>query len=1630
MRTSHLLALVVSLSFFALISTSARGPQRGSLALVEAHLTGANLVSPETNSPPIANDDTYTRHGNGTIGPLLQNDSDPEGDPMHVQIVTFPTQGQLFGLDGNSFTYGRNSQSFFGTDSFTYKACDNNNACSGVATVTINIVNHAPVATADSYPVHGGTTIGPMMVNDSDDDGDPITWNLVTGPAHGTLLGKPNPIPADVKDYAPNTGYVGSDTFTYKVCDQFAVCSAPATVTLNISNSPPIPGADFYVVRGATDIGPLFANDFDPEGDSFIGPFLTVAASHGTVIGLAFPIPNDMKQYAPEAGFSGVDSWEYEITDYLGASGRATVTLFVFDNDDAENAGRCSTCSGGGGAIAVGGPINVTNGNMYLQQTDYHLPGAGPELNITRTYNSKLQSTGLFGRGWSTVFDASIKVYASTFVRLNMPDGRAVYFTRPNSSSAFAPVEKDFHGQLNQNGDGSFTLSFKDGGTHQFNGAGKLVSLADRYNNQTTLNYDAGGKLASATDPFGRLLSFTTNANGRVLSISDSLGTIATYTYGSGSQLLSTTYADSSAYQFAYDGSLRLTSVTDALGHVLESHTYDSQGRALTSEKQGGVERVTLNYVSDTRTDVTDALGHVTKYTIDKSKGRNVVTRVEGACPCGGTNSQIQTWAYDSQLNVSSITDALNYTTTFTYDADGNRLTETDETGTVVYTYNQFREVLTRTDQMGGLTTNTYDTSGNLVATTDALGKTTNVTYNTRGLLVTVTDARSKVTTAAYDTNGNLVNKTDPLGHETQFGYDARGRITNVTNSLGHATSVAYDPVGKPAQLTRPDGTSTTYEYDAGGRLIAMTNAKGARSSYGYDGANRLTSEIDPLGSSTSYSYDLMSNLTARTDAVGRVTNYEYDELSRLAKINYPPATTGGTRLFETFVYDAAGNVIQRTDPAGRTTFFGYTNASRLDHTTDANNQTTLFEYDALGRMTALTDALDQRYRFNFDAVGQLKHIRRGTAVMSFTYDAVGNRKQRTDYNGALTTYDYDAVNRLKTISYPDTTTVSYTYDKLSRLQTATNENGGINFDYNKMNRLTNVTDVFGQLIEYSYDDNGNRTKLSLNAAVLANYRYDVLDRLTKIIDASSLNTTYGYDVTNKLISRRLPNGVLSTYQYDGLDRLTRLLDAKGASTVADRQYQYSTAQQITQIIEPTNTRSYGYDVVDRLTSAAYTNPSQSSENYAYDSVGNRTSSHLSASYAYQRFNRLTNTSSVSYEYDANGNLISKTDAGGTWTYNWDFENRLKQVIKPGGESVSYKYDALGRRIQRTPSAGVSTNFVYDGQDVIKDINSDGSTVDYLNGPGIDNKLRLTDSRLAATGPLYFVQDQLGSTTALTNSNGGVVAQIKYDAFGNSTGSSLTRYDYTGRERDPDTGLIYYRARWYDPQVGRFISEDPIGLAGGINQFAYVLNGPINKSDPQGLFNEDVHYYLTYFIASKFPCLTSHEARIIANADQSVDENPDTQPWPGWNARQRQINSDDHGFNPGNTGNLANLRSNAMSGSTNYQSLGSYLHYLQDTFSHRGYGNSYYGQFGYNGTDVPFFGGFFVDNTNHKIGKSAQMAAATWFAIRDWIKAHKCRCGDQGDTNVAAWWPQVMDFLSKDNGDIEGKRRALGLPPR
>lgn len=1300
-----------------------------------------------------------------------------------------------------------------------------------------------PVAHDDGpLTVHGPSArIDPDMF--SNDEGEPpFSLNVIGDiPSHGNLtFGDGTQVFYNVSNYT------GPDSFTYSVHDVNGNSNF-ATVSLNVVNQAPIAVNDLYVIRGSQQLLPgVISNDFDPDAQDYVLFDVVIdQPTHGT-LGLGGN-GTDIISYNPNPNYFGVDSFTYKITDNLGMrSAVATVTLFVI--------GNCESCGVVLCNVSIGSPVNVTTGNMYLNQRDYFLPGTGPALNVTRTYNSDSQAIGLFGRGWSTAYDESITSYDNNLARLNLGDGRAVYFGRAlGSSGSYLPLEGDFHGELIQNL-GGYKVIMKDGSINEFNVDGKLISITDRNSNATTLTYGSNHRLASVTDPFGHVLNFDIDSNGRVASLSDDFGDIASYEYGTGGVLSSVTYPDNSGFDFAYDGANRLTSATDFMGNVVESHTYDSQGRALTSAKDGGIEQYSLDYVSSTETDVTDALGRITKYTFDNSKGPNLVTQVQGLCSCpGGSGSQTQTWTYDNQLNVTSRTDGLNHTTSYTYDSSGNQLTQTDATGTVTFTYNAFGEILTRTDQMSGVTTNTYDSHGNLLTTTDPLSHASSWTYDSRGQVTTMTDARSKVTTFTWD-EGRPIEVTDALSHHKRFTYDSRARLTNVLNALEESTSFEYDLAGRLSKITFPDENFTTATYDQAGRREIITDARGHNTHFGYDAAYRLTSVTDALDQTTSVTYDAMSNQTSVTDPLGNVTTYEYDEFNRPRKLIYPAAIPAATPLQQTIEYDAAGNVKKTIDTAGRNTTYVYDNANRLTSITDPASQVTQFEYNARSQTTAMVDALNQRYTFTYDALNRNLQRARGALSVNFVYDAVGNRTARTDHNGDTTNYAYDDLNQLTTVTYPDSTSVTFSYDDLSRITSATNQTGTVTYAYDNRGRVSSTTGVFGQSLSYGYDEKGNRTALSIGGNAYASYAYDDIDRLTDLSDPSAVISHYSYDAKSRLTGRSLVNGTRSNYSYDGMSRLTNL-NVRG---FADSEFVYNTANQIAQQTESEGgwAGNFSYDSLNRLTGWTQTVPDPNEvtseevppglpnghrvhETYSYDGVGNRTAASgiPTTSYTYDPFNRLASTNGSAYTYDNNGNLLSKDEDEDLTTYTWDFENRLTQVTTPGGLTVNYEYDALGRRVRRSTSSGASLKFVYDGQEVVQDLDNSGDVVtSYLNGPGPDDKVRQSD---AAYGNLYFTTDRVGSTVFLTDDSGNKVEAIGYDSFGASVGVHATRYVYTGREFDADTNLYYYRARWYDPSIGRFLSEDPMAFVDGVNMYSYVGNNPIAFRDPTGLSNLD-----------------------------------------------------------------------------------------------------------------------------------------------------------------------------------------------
>jgi len=319
------------------------------------------------------------------------------------------------------------------------------------------------------------------------------------------------------------------------------------------------------------------------------------------------------------------------------------------------------------------------------------------------------------------------------------------------------------------------------------------------------------------------------------------------------------------------------------------------------------------------------------------------------------------------------------------------------------------------------------------------------------------------------------------------------------------------------------------------------------------------------------------------------------------------------------------------------------------------------------------------------------------------------------------------------------------------------------------------------------------------------------------------------------------------------VSHLLSVLHQAGSTTLDGASYGYNFAGNRTSKTNYLNgiTSNYGYDAIYELQQV--TQGTSTTESYSYDAVGNRLSSLGMNPYSYNTSNELTATPSGSYTYDNNGNTLS--DPSGK-SYTWDFENRLVQAVVPGTGTVAFKYDPFGRRSQKSSPLG-TTNYLYDGDNLVEELDGNANAVaKYTQGLGIDEPFSMLRSGAAS----YYTADALGSITTLTSSGGSVANTYIYDSFGRltaSTGTLTNPFQYTGRDYDPESGERYYRARYFDPNVGRFVSEDPIRFYGGTNFYRYVRNNPVRYIDRFGL--EDLPDACTlchFFCKLRFAMLT------------------------------------------------------------------------------------------------------------------------------------------------------------------------------
>lgn len=891
--------------------------------------------------------------------------------------------------------------------------------------------------------------------------------------------------------------------------------------------------------------------------------------------------------------------------------------------------------------------------------------------------------------------------------------------------------------------------------------------------------------------------------------------------------------------------------------HDTSELSKSSDGQLTIREKDGSTQRFSPDGLvvaladrnGNTALLTYDAAGFLTKIT--DASGRTITfTKGPGGLIGAITDpaNRTFTFSYTTQGYLSAISDPLGNAHHFEYDAEGNlnrvtdprnnavikvtydgngrvsKLTEGEETWT--YVYKPGERHTTKTDSANNTWTFEYNATGNITTITDALRNTAKYVFDGALNIVEFVDEGGNKTRYTYDQRGNEIARIDPLGNTWSAVYDPRlASVTESRGPRGDVTRATYDSRGNVTAITNAVGDVTKLTYDSKGLLSKITDPLGQSWQIEYDANGNVIRTIDPLGRRISKTFDILGRLTSMTDAESRTTRYSYDLAGRVIRVENALA---GLMSYE---YDSAGNLTAIIAP---------------------NGSKTTYEYDNLNRRTRVTNALQQ--------------------VTTYTYDRRGRIETKRNAKGQTVRYTYDALDRLTRKTMPEDD-VRYTWDRIGNLLTATDIDSSIGFEYDAANRLvkasTGITVGFASTVAYAYDAAGNRVSMTDPTGGVTTYTYDPQSRLTSTTDPHGNRFTFAYDPRSRRAEVTRPANLSTTYEYDAADQILSLVHEGGPGRLAYA-FVYDKNGNRTAVADSAGSHTYTYDALDRLVRGGHP-VGTATETYLYDAAGNRVSSHLSETYTHDQANRLTADAQFDYAYDFDGGRTTRTERGTTKRvrYDYDAEQRLTRIVFEDGTNANYRYDALGRRTAKI-ARGTTTQYVYDGLQILAEYTDLALTARYTSGPLLDETLSVYRSNASA----YLQADTLGGIARIVSGSGASVASYSWDSFGRTlsqSGGRVAPYRFQGRELDEESGLYYFRARYYDPQAGRFLSEDPVeeisrvpsfanmptsGSAtqnsgawqspmlspqgDGIgfedsNHYAFTGNNPINATDPLGL---------------------------------------------------------------------------------------------------------------------------------------------------------------------------------------------------
>jgi len=1032
----------------------------------------------------------------------------------------------------------------------------------------------------------------------------------------------------------------------------------------------------------------------------------------------------------------------------------------------------------GSAPVRLGGQFDASAHatNVYPMDILVSAYYAGTNTVLTNDIATKLvvvnETNAPVAAGWTLGGVERLYQQSDSSVLITEGEGSAVYFSK--TTGVFRSPGGEFSKVVLSalSGTNGWARIFPDSSKAVFDNTGKLVQLRDRFNNTTTITYDGSGRVWKVTDPASLTITLSYGTNG-LASIQDpgSPSRTTTVTVDGSRHLTGITDPDNVSTSFVFGASLLLSKLIDRRGDTTQL-TYDTLARKLTSSTSPPV--VVFGSPNPVYLRSSDAPWE--EVGVPYTSTASTPATAPRADTVRARVTDARGYTTVSQVDpfgaITRIDDAAGRTTTFIRDTNSHVLRDSLPSGHIV-----------RRTWSGANLTQLWDST-----TTRTINYAYEITWNQ---LVQVSGDADSLW--HYWSSGHLDSTvvgsrstTNPLRRKTSFTHDAVGRLVTGTDPGGHADTMYYHATGwHNTDSSRAGGRRIAYLYDGYGRPDTTSVYPSSVSAVAYDLLNRQTSVIGPMSDTTVYTYDSLFARQVR-DAIGQT--YQ-------------------------FSHNAVGWVTSRTDPTGKVEQYQYDSSGNVRQVTNRRNQVIAWAaYDALNRPTSVT-ADGKTTTFAFDPHDGFSAVANSESTDTVKVDVAGRVQAQISVR-AGTRYELRATHNTRDL--PDTVrmaspwadTIAYHYNASLALDTLRDLAGGrmgLGYDKHLLNATRTLPNGLSDTLVYPSTHTTAQVTYnngSVTSTIGAKYQYDTLGLVSDRHNLASNDTIIdtGRDYTN-----------------DPLGRLKRYGD-----------YTITVDSLKKCIYEP----GYGYD----CTSGPYKAYS-TQESYNYDKVGNRRDSNA----VILPGNRLARGyNGDSLVYDDDGNLITRMQGGSaTQRLYWSSLGSLDSVWTTGVGTVSFGYDALGRRVRKTLGS-ITTGYIYSGDNLVAEV--DGGTpttplAEYTYYPGVDQPYSLR-RRMRSDSVFYYAQDFPGNVVGLVSGAQSLVAQYKYKPYGVDNGSSPgtvpNPFRFAARQLDSETGLYYMRARYYDPQLGRFVSEDPIGLAGGINAYVYAGDNPVNGRDPSG----------------------------------------------------------------------------------------------------------------------------------------------------------------------------------------------------